>query len=696
MQKGTILIILSLSGIALIGTLFLLFTMQENLIEFEITELKDKYKQGDMVTISVNYDGKKFDCHTPKILVTNKTNTNQIFAENNNEQIKNEECPNVWELSFYPGFDRKPFSQIESPQSYIATVSLGDKTLQKEFTVYPDPNRKFYTDIQINNLDRKYDIGNILNFTISVRGYGVLDAGQQPQVQIQDKYGSTIWNSREGIVLCCPVELTEISRDIPLSTLGEPVKIDLAGTYTIIASYNGKTTQKSFEVILPEKECGNIPEPATKIQLKKYTWIAVSQIRQQFNADCVIVDDLISNIPKLEQAMSGANGCYDGTIQCTIPKGVGVEISVLDSDVHASESDQYKLSLSDDEAKSIIKKIGITSQEAHKILKHNDKYYLLFFYSEDHSPNSDVMMEFDTPIRYVPVKLEKGQSINYTITVKTLSTFGKQKAKIDFIAGNRALDSRLDVKIDPNHLELGEREQAKINMIISASKDVRNGVYQTWVHGKTGGSYIGPWDPSAEFPIIQIGNSEWIIINPDGHGGNSMGGKSPPEWLGFEIKTDQNFYKKQNQTEIKILLINKSDQKITLDNNRDLMITISGPLTDNSVKPIYGIRAYSFDTKTPIVLEPNSELVLARPFLWNQTTFSDSQQMPNAEPGIYIVESFFNGYASSVFYSQKRIGIGLNNTSSALLEIPSDDSFSGMTIKIPQNASTTRSWDHKN
>jgi len=38
---------------------------------------------------------------------------------------------------------------------------------------------------------------------------------------------------------------------------------------------------------------------------------------------------------------------------------------------------------------------------------------------------------------------------------------------------------------------MGERQQAHVNMIISASRDMRDGIYQTWISGKTGDSYVG-------------------------------------------------------------------------------------------------------------------------------------------------------------------------------------------------------------
>lgn len=684
--------IIALAGIVVVGALsFTIFGSYQNQSEpkFEITDLKSTYKLGDLATVSVKYDGKKFDCYTPQIIVTNKTDPNQVLASTKAEQIKNGECPNSWYVSFYPGFTYLNGQSVptDHPQQYVATVTLGGQTLQKEFTVTPNPEQNFYTDIQVNDLDRKYLIGEVLNFTISVRAHGVLDAGEEPHVQIQDARDSTIWSSANGISLCCPVELAEISRDIPLSRLGEPLIINTAGTYTVQVTYQGKTIQEKFEVYLPNIDCKRASESNPDIKLKKYTWIAVSQIKQPFKEDCIDVENIVPNTPKLAQAIRGADGCQDDTILCTIPKGVSMDMFVTDTDLVATDFEQYKMTLSNDDAQFLAKKLGISPQKEtpYKVLKYHDKYYLLFFYTMDNSPDPEAVMEFDPPTSYIPVSLEKGQSINYSILVKTLSTFGKDKAEIDFTGGVWTTDSMVDVKLEPDHLELGERQQANITMTVSAGKNARDGVYQTWVRGKMGDSYVGPWN-TIEFPNIRIGDSDWMITNPSGNGQSSMGGKSPPDWLRTEIRTDQDFYKNQNQTEIKVVLINTSDQKITLDNNRDLMVTISGPIINNAVKSIYGIRAYSYDSKNPITIGPKSELVLARPFYWNQTKFSELTQYPHVESGIYTVESYFSGYSPSVFYSQKRIGIGLDADQS-LLVIPKADSFRGMTIKIPQNTS---------
>jgi plastocyanin len=680
--------LIALAGIAVVGiSSFAMLGLHQNQSEprLEITDLRPTYVQGDLVTISVNYDGKKSGCQIPKIQIANKTNPSQIFVDYAGGY--HPDCPSRSQVEFYAGvYDGKP---ITHSQDFHVLVALGNVIIEKDIPVIYDPDEKFYTSIDFPDMEPTYPVNTAVNFTISLRGHGLFNAGLIPQVQILDQRGSTIWASFDHpVVTCCPRELSDLSRDFSLSNIGNPLIIKSAGTYTVQANYEATITQKSFEVVLPEIHCNDVPKFNTNITLRKYTWIAVSQIKQPFKEDCIDVENIIPRTPKLAYAMLGADGCQDDTILCTIPKGVSIDMFVTDTDLVATDFEQYKMTLSNDEAQSIAKKLGITSQKAtpYKVLKYNDKYYLLFFYTMDESPNPEAVMEFDPPTSYIPVKLEKGQSINYTILVKMLSTFGKDKAQIDFTGGVWTADSMLDVKLEPSRLELGERQQSKINMTISADKDARDGVYQTWVRGKIGDSYVGPWNHIIEFPNIQIGNSDWMIINPSGDGQSSMGGKSPPDWLRTEIRTDQDFYKNKNQTEINVVLINTSDQQVTLDSNRDLMVTISGPVINNAVKPIYGIRAYSYDSKNQITLGPKSELILARPFYWNQTKFSESTQYSGAEPGIYAIESYFSGYSPSVFYSQKRIGIGLESDQS-LLDIPKDDSFRGMTIKIPENAS---------
>lgn len=254
-MKKLYLIIIALVGIAAIGAFsFTLLHTQQNISEyngFEIVDLKDSYMQGDLVTISVKYDGKKFDCHAPKIEVTNKTNSSQVFASDNQGRSKNGECPNSWWLSFYSGFTyvNGQFIPIEHSQSYIASVTLGGETIQKEFIVYPDPNHRFYTDIQISDLRNTYQSGIPIDFTVTVKGFGIFDVGPMPEVFVEDSNSNLIWSYQNHIVLCCPAELTELNKELQISRFEEPLIIEKPGTYTVHVTYDNKTSVKRFTVI---------------------------------------------------------------------------------------------------------------------------------------------------------------------------------------------------------------------------------------------------------------------------------------------------------------------------------------------------------------------------------------------------------------------------------------------------------------
>ena len=217
---------------------------------FEIVDLKDSYTQGDLTTISVKYDGKKFDCYAPKIEITNKTNPNQIIVSDDQGHIKSETCPDSWKLSFYSGFTYTDgqLVPIEHVQSYIASVTLGGKTAHREFTVHPDPNHRFYTEILVNDLKDTYRIGIPIDFTVAVKGFGLFDVGPMPEVVIEDSNNNTIWSYQNHIVLCCPSEVTEMNKELQISRFGEPLIIEKSGTYTVRVTYDHKTLVKKFTV----------------------------------------------------------------------------------------------------------------------------------------------------------------------------------------------------------------------------------------------------------------------------------------------------------------------------------------------------------------------------------------------------------------------------------------------------------------
>lgn len=247
MRKNTTFIIASLVGITTIGIVFfsVLSAYTSKSASFEINDLMDSYKIGDTVKISVKYDGKIFDCRFPKILVTNATNSSQIIVETGGEQY-NAECPDRYSVEFFAGIEK--LEPISHAQSYLVTVSLGGNALQKKFNVQPDPNRRFYTDLQINDLNDTYASSTPIDFTVNVKGFGVFDAGPMPEVFVEDSDGNSIWSYQNHIVLCCPAELGELNKELQISRFGEPLVIEHPGIYTVHVTYDNKIIEKKFTV----------------------------------------------------------------------------------------------------------------------------------------------------------------------------------------------------------------------------------------------------------------------------------------------------------------------------------------------------------------------------------------------------------------------------------------------------------------
>ncbi|MGI0102325.1 MAG: hypothetical protein ACREA7_06995 [Nitrosotalea sp.] len=248
------------SGIfAAIVISFLVMNLSSQQISLE--GLGNSYKAGDMVQPTLKFNDKDSGCNDPKIMVLNATNRSQIFLDSHAHY---ETCHN-YSVGFYAGVNGD--SIINSTQSYILAGSVGDKSIEKEFVVKPDHQHpRFYTVLQIGNLDKTYAKGQPIDFTVSVNGYGVFNAGLRPTVAIENSNGEKIWSVDPNKLLqCCPAELFELNRTLAAVEIGGPPTINKAGTYKMIASYENTKTEKEFTVSyaesnsIPSSHSGVIP-----------------------------------------------------------------------------------------------------------------------------------------------------------------------------------------------------------------------------------------------------------------------------------------------------------------------------------------------------------------------------------------------------------------------------------------------------
>lgn len=387
-----------------------------------------------------------------------------------------------------------------------------------------------------------------------------------------------------------------------------------------------------------------------KITLKQVTWISVMEIdKNQTKLDCTsLTDENLSNLPSVEQALNGADQCKQGKDNiCSFPSGVSITM-VSDGIIPIEDRVNYAASLTNDESNSLLDEIKLDPHGSQAVgdVQYDDKYYQIMLSSSDKPGSSQVYPRFTPEPGYTPDDLVKDQSINYTITLQTLATFGRP-AKVELYPVISALDSGLTARITPNALFIPERSTVNATMIVTAGTNAQNGTYPIGFSGKVlDGGFSGGMVRS-ECPCIRIGNSDWTINTFDS-GGGYWSGKDPPSWLKSEITTDKQVYHVGDTVEIKNFLVNNSPNKITLDNELRLFIHVYNQVNDTGAhRYFYGIEATN-DGK-PVVLEPHSMTMIARPFYWDQSDLRSESISHKVVPAKYHVDMSFGSYNGTVW-----------------------------------------------
>jgi plastocyanin len=438
------------------------------------------------------------------------------------------------------------------------------------------------------------------------------------------------------------------------------------------------------------------PPPTAKgnqpIATKERTWISVSRFAGMpqtiHDKRCTIVtSDLLSEIPKLEAALKGADGCVEGTEVCQV--SYGMSMSTLYDIAAVDDSQDYELSLSKEEAEKITSEIGIVGNLA--VLAYKDNFYLLALNAAD-SDEVGIQMatEFVEPVTWHPVPLEQGQSLEYTILIKTWATYG-EPAEFVLKAGTLAKDSGLDIQLEPDHLVIQERSEARVKVTITAGNDAKDGIYDMYVTGRINDSIplqSSPCGLGGQCPVIQIGDSNWEIRTYGSSTGFGMySNNEPPVGLWLEVRTDKQAYAEGESVQIEAYFVNDGREKVVLEGAR-LIMQVADLNIQDSINYAFSIDSiYSSSVNETIAVEPKSEVLLARAFQWDQKTFEsfdfNSSSYPVAS-GTYAVSASFSGYQGYVFHDRKRVQIGAGDATD-----DSENEFNGITIIIPQGASET-------
>jgi hypothetical protein len=410
---------------------------------------------------------------------------------------------------------------------------------------------------------------------------------------------------------------------------------------------------QQFLSLESKPRCNSIPNPSSDIMaLNKTTWISVMKISEnQTNLDCTSVNDLfLSSIPKIKQVLDGADECYNGNSNlCVVPAPMRIETAYHFAGVPVMDYLSYQATLRTDEAIRLIANIRLSSDgtESFGDLKYNDKYYQIVVSSSDKEITPQVYGEFGQKIPYTPVALKKGESLRYPITVTTLATYGKP-AKVQFIASSSSADSNLELRIEPSIISVPERSQENVTLVVSATPDTRDGIYGISVAGKSQtGQNFGVC--FYQCLSVSVNDSKWQITTYPGNGVIFQGGDPPPKWLKLETTINKDIFYRGDVAEITNFLVNDSPDPIKLSENTELVVMVYSESPKTGYQYYYAIQAF-YDDK-PLVIEPHSTMLLARPLHWDQTSYHDNPSGPlqRVMLGNYTVDVTFRGYNGDVW-----------------------------------------------
>jgi hypothetical protein len=395
--------------------------------------------------------------------------------------------------------------------------------------------------------------------------------------------------------------------------------------------------------------------------IKKRTWISMSMLEVQpyrigNNPTCTLVAaSLLSDFPKLQAAIDGADGCATGIEVCQISYGMS-SASLYPNGIAVDDSSDYELSLTSAEATELASLIDL--QENPTILAYQDNFYLMAFHTTDGPDGAQLVTEFDPPLDWHPISINQGESVSFDFLVRTWATYGGP-IHVSMEAAPLARDSGLAVSLEPDSLIIDERSEAKATLTISApsgsnGSQPRPGIYEIYVTGSISNSSVlpSPCGLGGQCPVIRVGDSGWTVSNYGNDTDQWMGGRQPPEWLRAEIISDKNVYLHGEHVTLGVYLINDGDQRATFDTPRIMVQVFSN--AQGGYRNLYGIDA-SLDGS--VTIEPKSRILLAREFVWDQKTFGSGMIPSTVSPGAYGIDLAVSGHESHVFYARNAIVI---------------------------------------
>jgi hypothetical protein len=365
-----------------------------------------------------------------------------------------------------------------------------------------------------------------------------------------------------------------------------------------------------------------------------------------------VTSGLLSKIPGLKNAFGGADGCRNGTEICEVSHGFS----------EGGDRESYELSVSRDEARAIKEEIPLSPKTNDALLAFGDKLYWLVLHTTSDFRAPQMATELVEKVPIEPTQLERGQTLEYTILIKTWATFGGP-VEMNLYGAPSSADSGISVKVEPDHVVLNERAEQKVRLIITPTDKAKEGVYPIRMWGKFANTdFFWPDNPCqhSACPSVKVGKSLWRVGNYAGYSG--IGGNKPPEWLKLRLTTDKKTYHPGETVRFTAYLDNQSaDSKLVIDELR-LLINIysSGKSPADNIFNIDAWYMADGNLADDIVLEPGSTIILAYPFEWNQKILKNGiLSEDNVDGGSYAIDADLaispGGYA---IYDSQKIVIG--------------------------------------
>ena len=368
-----------------------------------------------------------------------------------------------------------------------------------------------------------------------------------------------------------------------------------------------------------------------------------------------ITSEMLVSIPSLKNAFDGADGCHSGTEVCEVSHGFS----------EGGDKDNYELSLSQEEAKTIREQIPLSSKTNDALLEFGDKLYWLVLYTTTDFRTPQMVTTFLEKVPNEPTPLRIGETLQYTMLVKTWSTYGGP-VEMKLYSAPSSPDSGVSVRAEPNSVVLNERSEQKVKLIVTPTEKAKEGIYGIRIWGKFyNDQFFWPDNPCqhSACPSVKIGSSSssassWDIRSTGGYGG--LGGKDPPKWLNLRLMTDKEQYRLGEPIKFTAYLDNNStDSSIIL---KDAMMIIKiYPSNSNPSQNVYNIEATRSEANnnTGESLQPGSSIVLAHPFEWDQKQMKDGVLTNNyVNAGRYTIDASLLLVSDGiVFYADKDIVI---------------------------------------